>query len=67
MQATKKAPKAFDEEAYKEALRDDLGYCEVCEDWTRDTTEPDAEGYDCPECGGDDTVIGADNYMVARI
>ncbi len=40
--------------------REDLfeGYCTSCKDWTRDQTEADAEGYDCPECG-EHTVVGA--------
>ena len=28
-----------------------MGYCKVCQDWTRDQTEPDATNYDCPVCG----------------
>ena len=29
------------------------GYCVSCEEVTRHSeTEPDAEGYECPQCGG---------------
>lgn len=28
------------------------GYCPDCDKFTREMTEPDADGYDCPECGG---------------
>lgn len=36
------------------------GFCKVCEEFTREgDTEPDAEGYKCPECGGM-TVVGAE-------
>lgn len=53
----------FNEEEYLEARDTYLGYCTECKDWTRDSTEPDAEGYDCPVCD-QDTVIGADNYLM---
>jgi len=56
----------FDKDAYIEASDNYLGYCTECSEWTRDCTEPDAEGYDCPDCG-EDTVIGADNYLMSRI
>lgn len=34
-----------------------------CKKFTRDCTEPDAEGYDCPKCGGK-TVMGAENALM---
>ena len=39
------------------------GYCTVCEDFTRDSTEPDAEGYDCPICG-QDAVMGVEQALL---
>jgi Zn finger protein HypA/HybF involved in hydrogenase expression len=39
------------------------GYCTKCKDWTREQTEPDAEGYDCPECK-QLTVVGSDVYLL---
>lgn len=35
---------------YSAALRDNVGWCTLCEDFTREMTEPDAENYNCPEC-----------------
>lgn len=48
---------------YTEAVESYTGWCSHCEDFTRDTTEPDAEGYDCPVCR-QNTVTGAENAMV---
>ena len=54
------------EETYHAMSDSYMGYCTKCKDWTRDCTEPDAEEYDCPECGGNH-VIGADNWMMEAI
>ena len=43
-----------------------LGWCKDCKDFTRECTEPDAEDYDCPECGGNN-VIGAEQAMLTGI
>lgn len=51
------------EQTYHEALDRYLGWCSNCEEWTRDATEPDAEGYDCPECEAN-TVMGADLWLM---
>jgi hypothetical protein len=40
-----------------------MGWCTGCKSFTRDTTEPDAEDYDCPVCG-DLTVMGAENALL---
>ena len=42
---------------YQAACDDYMGWCPFCCEFTRDCTEPDAEGYDCPECG-QNTVMG---------
>ena len=39
------------------------GYCKECDEITRDSTEPDVEGYSCPVCG-QDTVMGVELAMV---
>ena len=41
-------------ERIKEAELYNMGYCRTCQDWTRYSTEPDAENYDCPICGKND-------------
>lgn len=48
---------------YREATEHYLGWCTLCEDFTRETTEPDAERYDCPECRRQ-TVMGAELAMM---
>ena len=50
-------------ERYKEACGSYEGWCEDCKDFTRTGTEPDAEGYECPECS-QNTVMGAENAMI---
>jgi len=43
------------------------GYCVECQDFTRENTEPDAQGYRCPVCG-QDTVMGAElAFMTGEI
>ena len=55
---------------YQAALRDHVGWCVLCEDFTRETTEPDAEDYDCPECrrrkvvGGELALLRGDIFVV---
>jgi Zn finger protein HypA/HybF involved in hydrogenase expression len=51
------------ESDYLDAVDNYTGWCTKCKDFTRDSTEPDAEGYDCPECE-QDTVIGAENALI---
>jgi Zn finger protein HypA/HybF involved in hydrogenase expression len=50
-------------EEFEEAQSNDMGYCTECKDFTRECTEPDAENYDCPECGSY-TVFGAKQAML---
>ena len=52
-----------EQEDYLAATEDFYGWCPVCEEFTRECTEPDAEGYDCPDCGNN-TVCGAENALL---
>jgi Zn finger protein HypA/HybF involved in hydrogenase expression len=54
---------AVSEEDYVEATESYTGWCKECKEFTRDETEPDAEAYDCPECGKH-TVVGAENALI---
>ena len=47
----------------KEARDMMIGFCRVC-GAERDSTEPDAEHYDCEECGANE-VFGAEEYLIA--
>lgn len=47
---------------FREAIRCYEGYCLDCGEFTRETTEPDANGYDCPVCEGR-KVVGAENLL----
>jgi len=39
------------------------GYCTNCKEFTKDGTEPDATGYDCPQCEKP-TVMGAEEALM---
>ena len=49
--------------AFQAAVDNYQGWCVDCHDFTRDCTEPDAEGYDCPVCEND-TVMGAEQALL---
>jgi hypothetical protein len=49
-------------EAFQEAQSNYIGWCRNC-GCERDSTEPDAEEYDCPECG-ENQVFGADEFLI---
>ena len=51
---------------YHAAARDHTGWCVTCVDFTRDTTEPDAEDYKCPVCDGL-TVMGAELALLSGV
>jgi Zn finger protein HypA/HybF involved in hydrogenase expression len=51
------------EEEYVQAVDDYRGWCTHCKEFTRDMTEGDAEGYDCPKCD-QNTVVGAENALI---
>lgn len=38
------------------------GWCRDCGDWTHWNCEPDARGYECPDCGKN-TVIAAEELL----
>jgi hypothetical protein len=54
------------EAAYAEAVDQSLGWCPECESFTRDCTEPDASGYDCPICEMMG-VMGAEQALVEGV
>lgn len=51
------------EEEYMEMCNDNMGFCQSCKSFTRDCTEPDADNYDCPDCG-QNLVVGAENALI---
>lgn len=51
-------PKLISFERYAVAENNYEGWCVQCQSFTRETTEPDAEDYDCPVCG-ENCVVGA--------
>ena len=51
------------ESEYLYATENYMGWCTDCQDFTRERTEPDAEGYDCPKCE-QNTVIGAEDALL---
>jgi hypothetical protein len=55
-------PKVSESE-YKQAAENYVGWCTKCKAFTRDETEPDADGYDCPECE-EHIVVGAENALI---
>jgi Zn finger protein HypA/HybF involved in hydrogenase expression len=48
---------------YEDARGNYVGWCTTCNEFTRDSTEPDAQDYDCPQCNNN-TVIGAEYAMM---
>lgn len=51
------------ESEYLEACDMYLGWCKSCKEFTRDSTEPDAHGYDCPVCEKL-AVVGAEDALM---
>jgi Zn finger protein HypA/HybF involved in hydrogenase expression len=56
-------PTAVNEGDYADATESYTGWCTTCKEFTREHTEPDAEGYKCPVCDGL-TVIGAEDALL---
>jgi len=48
---------------YFKAVDTYTGWCLVCKKFTRNTTEPDAENYDCPVCKTN-SVMGAEQAIL---
>ena len=57
-------PVAITEDRYREACDGSEGWCDVCGDFTRDCTEPDAKGYRCPQCETVNSVCGAEQALL---
>ncbi len=56
-------PTLIDESEYAEACELYMGWCMNCKEFTRECTEPDAEGYNCPaykQCA----VVGAEDALL---
>ena len=66
MEDSKKYFVEVEEADYHEATESYMGWCPVCKEFTRYTTEPDAEGYDCPKCGQNE-VVGAEQAFIAGL
>jgi hypothetical protein len=48
---------------YNDYRENYIGFCTTCSAFDRESTEPDAEGYDCDECENQ-TVIGVELALV---
>jgi Zn finger protein HypA/HybF involved in hydrogenase expression len=48
---------------YQYATESYMGWCTTCKSFTRDSTEPDSEEYDCPVCE-QNTVMGAEQALL---
>jgi hypothetical protein len=55
--------KAISVDEFQDMCDESQGFCTTCQEFTRDCCEPDAENYDCPECGRL-TVYGAEQAMI---
>lgn len=53
----------INETEYLDAREQGTGWCLCCYAFTRPETEPDAMGYDCPECG-ENEVYGAEEALI---
>lgn len=59
-----KEPWPVTEEEYANSSNNYIGWCTECHEFTRECTEPDAEGYDCPKCRGF-SVMGAEQALLS--
>jgi hypothetical protein len=55
--------KTMTEDDFRDMCDEDQGYCTTCEDFTRDGVEPDAEEYECEQCG-ELSVMGAEQALI---
>lgn len=51
---------------YEDAVESSLGWCPHCRAFTHECAEPDAECYECPECGKHD-VCGAEHALLMGV
>jgi Zn finger protein HypA/HybF involved in hydrogenase expression len=58
-----KPPTTVTATEYEHATEAYSGWCTECEDFTRESTEPDAEDYPCPVCGHS-SVMGAEQALL---
>jgi len=63
MTNTKPTCVAVEEDELREAIDSYQGWCTNCQAFTHDSSEPDAENYECPDCGRD-TVYGAEQALL---
>jgi Zn finger protein HypA/HybF involved in hydrogenase expression len=56
---------SISEEEYSEARGSYQGWCTTCQEFTRGMTEPDAQDYECPDCGLN-CVIGAEVALITE-
>jgi hypothetical protein len=61
-----KEPTYISEDDYLDYTENYTGFCTNCQKFTRDCTEPDAEGYDCPDCEKH-TVMGTENALISGL
>lgn len=50
-------------EEIEEAIESNQGWCRNCQAFTHDSAEPDARGYECPDCGKK-SVFGAEEALI---
>ncbi len=47
-----------------EHVENHQGWCKACQEFTRGSTEPDAENYPCPACGKSE-VYGLESLLIS--
>ncbi len=65
MRGPEAEPVVVEAEDYEDAVENSIGWCLSCQEFTRECTEPDAEGYDCPQCG-ENHVVGAEDALIGE-
>ncbi len=56
-------PVKVSEEDYMDACDNYMGWCTNCQEFSRESCEPDCENYDCPNCE-EDSVFGAEQALI---
>lgn len=52
------------QEDYLDATENYIGWCTTCKEFCRPMTEPDAQDYDCDQCGNEHSVMGAEEALI---